>query len=203
MADIKCANPDTLPCLWDSARCLTHRAAAPDAGLREALAGLVKAVRSGSLVSDEMSTAFRAATGALAAHPAPAPDPDYDGEGLSQRYNLHGAAGPAVREALTRAYEPDRSPQWRSGYLYAESVALGAAGPAVPDDDESIGEPPSPDIWKGLPATRGAAGLADERKTFSAEQGDACRHCRLAESSHIKPRMLCPEWALRASDGDR
>jgi len=39
------------------------------------------------------------------------------------------AAAPdaGLRERLARAYEPDRSPQWRSGYLYAESIALGVS----------------------------------------------------------------------------
>lgn len=41
------------------------------------------------------------------------------------------------------------------------------------------------------------------RRRFTGNKGDACKHCRLSERSHIEPRKLCPEWALRASDGDR
>ena len=45
----------------------------------------------------------------------------------------HVCATPdALRAALERGYQPNNSPQWRSGYLYAESIALAATASAVP-----------------------------------------------------------------------
>ena len=42
-----------------------------------------------------------------------------------------------------------------------------------------------------------------ERKRFDVKPGQRCRHCGLGIYSHHPPELYCPEWALRASDGDR
>ena len=87
----------------EAGRIVLPEVAAPDAGLREVLAlALHQSRRSNEDPEYDMDVARERIDrmlanphlAALAAHPAPAPD--YDGEGLSQSYNLHGAAGPAV-----------------------------------------------------------------------------------------------------------
>lgn len=41
------------------------------------------------------------------------------------------------------------------------------------------------------------------RKRFLGLPGEACGYCRLSSRSHLDEQLYCPEWALRASDGDR
>lgn len=44
----------------------------------------------------------------------------------------------AVRVALEQSYQPNNSPQWRSGYLYAESVVRAALASPPPEQDEAV-----------------------------------------------------------------
>ena len=74
-------------------------------------------------------------------------DPDEQSPGVTRAGARHprsvpaDSAGALLREALAKAYEPGNSPQWRSGYLYAERIALAvlqasAPSPAAESDED-------------------------------------------------------------------